>query len=655
MRRLLALLSLSLVLFVALAANTNSQTTPPAVPEAGYAPGRLLIRFATARAPAMIAETLAPFGATIAAEITPLNVYCLSVPAGQELAIAEQLRRRPDVLYVEPDYILHATLTPNDPYYASQQWNLPHINAPAAWDLTTGAASLTIAIIDTGVDLGHPDLSGKLVAGYDFANNDSDPQDDQGHGSHVAGIAAAATNNGVGVAGVAWGARLMPVKVLDSSGSGYTSAIAQGITWAVDHGARILNLSLGGPNYSSTLADAVAYAYTHNVLVIAAAGNEYLEGNPTSYPAAYPNVLAVAATTDQDSHASYSNTGFYVDISAPGGDPTSSSDTNPRHWIYSTYWRGSGLSYAGSAGTSMAAPHVAGLAALIWSLHPDWTNDQVQQAITATAVDLGAPGRDDVFGYGRINAYAAVLYNPQTPTATATSMPTFTPSPTLTPGASPTPWPTPDPTRVRSRIRLPLALRQPTPIPPPTPTATIAPPTQVALPNGNFEQGRTIWQEFSTHGWPLIVHQGPNPTDLPVPAHSGVWAAWLGGGDNETSYLQQTVTVPATAPYLRFWGWIDSGDVCGYDFAFIRINNITVKTYDLCWATDMSGWGEDAIDLRSYAGQAVTLQVRVETDSSLASSLLVDDFLFSSSAALQAAMPIGSATDARQDSPPLTR
>lgn len=655
MRRLLVLVGLSLILFAALAANANSQTTPPAAPEARYAPGRLLIRFAADRAPATVAEALTPFAATIAAEITPLDVYRLSVPAGQELAIAEQLRRRSDVLYVEPDYIFHATLAPNDPYYASRQWNLPHINAPAAWDLTTGAASLTIAIIDTGVDLGHPDLSDKIVAGYDFANGDNNPQDDHGHGSHVAGIAAAATNNNVGIAGVAWGARLMPIKVLDSSGSGYTSDIADGIIWAVDHGARILNLSLGGPSYSSTLANAVAYAYGRNVLVVAAAGNEYLAGNPTSYPAAYPNVLAVAATTDQDGHASYSNTGFYVDISAPGGDPTSSSDTNPRHWIYSTYWRGSGVSYAGDAGTSMAAPHVAGLAALIWSLHPDWTNDQVQQAITATAIDLGVPGRDDVFGYGRINAHAAVLYNLQTPTAIATSIPTPTPSPTLTPSASPTPWPTLAPTRVRSRIRLPLVLRQPTPIP--SPTATTAPPTQVALPNGNFEQGRTIWQEFSTHGWPIIVHEGPNPTDLPVPAHSGVWAAWLGGGDNETSFLQQVVTVPTMAPYLHLWGWIDSGDYCGYDFAFIRINNITVKTYDLCWATDMSGWGEDAIDLRSYAGQTVTLQVRVETDSSLVSSLLVDDFFFSSSAALQADVPIGSSAsvNARKDGPPLTR
>ncbi len=177
------------------------------------------------------------------------------------------------------------------------------------------------------------------------------------------------------------------------------------------------------------------------------------------------------------------------------------------------------------------------------------------------------------------------------------------------------------------------------------------------LPNGNFEQGSVIWQEYSSHGWPLIVHEGSGPTDLPVPAHSGVWAAWLGGGDNETSSLQQVVTVPTTAPYLHLWGWIDSGDSCGYDLAFIRVNGAAVKTYDLCWATAMDTWGEDAIDLRSYAGQTVTLQARVQTDSSLVSSLLVDDFFFSSSAALQTVAPIGASmpTHVRQAGPALAR
>jgi thermitase len=440
-------------------------------PTAEFAPGRLLVKF---RPLSGIFDSLAGADAARAVlaghhlevirEIPGLNVLVVSVPAGEELSTAQRLKRNLLVQYAEPDYILHAFTTPNDPYYATDQWNLPQINAPAAWDVTTGSSDVVVAIVDTGVDLGHPDLSAKIVAGYDFVNDDSTPQDDEGHGTHVAGIAAAATNNGVGVAGVSWGARLMPVKVLDREGSGYLSDVADGIRWAADHSARVVNLSLGGPAASSTLQNAVDYAYGRGLLIVAAAGNEYEIGNPVSYPAAYPHVMAVAATDDQDGHASYSNTGYYVDIAAPGGDPTGSGDTNPRHWIMSTYWRGaSGLgqetgpsggglgqetgpsggglgqetgpsgretgpsggpsgvqaAYERHAGTSMATPHVAGLAALVWSQHPDWTNADVEWMIEYTAQDLGAAGRDDVFGWGRIDAQGAVT-SPLQPTPTPT-------------------------------------------------------------------------------------------------------------------------------------------------------------------------------------------------------------------------------------------
>jgi len=295
--------------------------------------------------------------------------------------------------------------------------NLPHVNAPAAWDISTGISDVIIAVIDTGVDLSHPDLAGKIVAGYDFANSDAIPQDDYGHGTHVAGIAAAVTDNAEGVAGMAWGARIMPVKVLDSSGYGYTSHIAAGIQWAADHGARIINLSLGGSFPSSTLEDAVNYGYERGLLIAAAAGNAYLWGNPASYPAAYPHVMAVAATDDIDEHARYSTTGYYVDIAAPGGDPDSIGDDNPRHWIMSTLWR-DGSTYGLAAGTSMASPHVAGLAALVWSSHMGWTNDEVEWVIESSAVDLGDPERDDVYGWGRMDALAAArLDTPPPPPA----------------------------------------------------------------------------------------------------------------------------------------------------------------------------------------------------------------------------------------------
>jgi type VII secretion-associated serine protease mycosin len=298
-------------------------------------------------------------------------------------------------------------VTPNDTHYSAYQWNLPQIEAPYAWTLSTGSGDVIVAVLDTGVDLDHPDLQGKTVSGFDFVNNDSDASDDEGHGTHVAGIVAARTNNSQGVAGVSWESKIMPVKVLDWSGGGTHSEIAEGIRWAADHGAHVINLSLGGESGSTTLQNAINYAYNQGVLVVASAGNSYQEGNPVIYPAAYPHVVAVAATGDQDEHASYSETGSYVDVAAPGGNPTSGWDSNPNHWIMSTYLGGSG--YAQVVGTSQAAPHVAGLAALVWSVSSSLSNDQVEQIIEETAVDLGDSGRDDVFGYGRIDAYSALV------------------------------------------------------------------------------------------------------------------------------------------------------------------------------------------------------------------------------------------------------
>ena len=205
----------------------------------------------------------------------------------------------------------------------------------------------------------------------------------------------------------------MPIKVLDASGLGYQSDIASGIQWAADRGARVINLSLGGPTPSTAIKDAIDYAHSKGALVVASSGNSYDEGNPVIYPAAYNHVLAVAATDNLDQHASYSSSGSYVDVAAPGGDPSSSSDPDPAHWIESTYWRGAGsgfpeTGYMAMAGTSQAAPHVAGLAALILARNPSLTNDQVASIIQNTTVDLGAAGRDDLFGYGRIDAAAAV-------------------------------------------------------------------------------------------------------------------------------------------------------------------------------------------------------------------------------------------------------
>jgi len=468
-----------------------------------FVPGRLLVRFRGDAPDAERAALLQSEGLTPLRTIEPLDVQLLAVPEGEEDTVLARLRRSPLVVYAEPDYIWHAFTTPNDTYYADYQWNMPQINMPSAWDVTTGSSSVTIAIVDTGVDTSHPDLSANIVSGYDFVNRDADPQDDEGHGTHVAGIAAAIGNNNEGVAGMAWQASIMPIKVLGADGSGSVSDIADGITWAADHGAQIINLSLGGPDVSSVIRDAVNYAYDQGALLVAAAGNEYDEGNPTMYPAAYDHVLAVGAVGDEDEHAYYSNTGSYVDVAAPGGNPSSDYDSDPNHWILSTYWRGSGYSYAWIVGTSQACPHVAGLAALIWARNPSLSNDDVESIIESTAVDLGSSGRDDVYGYGRIDAQAAVAAT-ATPTPTATHTPTATPT---TPPATPTPTPTP----ISGATATPTPTRTPTATP--TATATAGPtatPTHTHTPTATATAGPTATPTST-------ATSGPTHTPTPTP------------------------------------------------------------------------------------------------------------------------------------------
>jgi subtilisin family serine protease len=283
----------------------------------------------------------------------------------------------------------------NDPYY-DWQWGMAAIGVEDAWPLGSGAG-IVVAVVDSGVDMFHPDLASKLVGGYDVANGDSWPQDNNGHGTHVAGIVGAVTGNGIGVAGVGWDTRIMPVKVLDDEGRASAYEVATAIERAVDGGARIINLSLGSAYRSDLLESATTYAYARGVLVIASAGNSADEGNPVTYPAANPNVLAVGATTPDGRRATFSEYGWFVDLAAPGVE------------ILSTFWDAAyGSDYAFGSGTSQAAPFVSGLASLVWSRNPALTNDQVAGILMGTATDLGPAGRDDQFGYGLINARAAV-------------------------------------------------------------------------------------------------------------------------------------------------------------------------------------------------------------------------------------------------------
>jgi subtilisin family serine protease len=281
---------------------------------------------------------------------------------------------------------------PNDPDY-DYQWGLDKVRAPEAWALSTGQGVL-IAVLDTGTDYTHPDLSGKVRTDIDrdFVNNDDDAMDDNGHGTHVSGIAAAATNNSRGVAGLGWDASILPVKVMDSNGSGNSSLLATGIYYAADHGARVINMSLGGL-YScpSDVQDAVDYAYRQGVLLVAAAGNN--GANRTVFPANCAHVLGVAATGYYDTLASFSVTGTHVSVAAPGTS------------IYSTLWGGG---YGYMQGTSMATPFVAGLAALVYARFPTYTPNQAASAILDNAQDLGSTGWDADYGCGRIDAFQAL-------------------------------------------------------------------------------------------------------------------------------------------------------------------------------------------------------------------------------------------------------
>lgn len=305
--------------------------------------------------------------------------------------LVESLRDDPAIAEVTLDYARTATVAPDDLAYAyGEQSYLDTVRLPQAWDRTKGSTSQVVAVVDSGVDTAHPDLRGRTVAGYNALTPGTAPKDDNGHGTMVAGIAAANTDNGEGVAGAAWTARVMPVKVLDAEGSGYDSDVAEGVVWAADHGARIINLSLGGPHDGAVLHDAVRYATGKGAVVVAAAGND--GDGRAQYPAAYPEVVAVGATDATGRLTDFSSYGDWVDVAAPGAG------------IVST---GPGGGYYVGDGTSFAAPIVSGTVALVRTVHPSLTPAQVASRLRSTARDAGPRGIDPYYGYGVLDAYAA--------------------------------------------------------------------------------------------------------------------------------------------------------------------------------------------------------------------------------------------------------
>jgi serine protease len=381
-------------------------------------------------------------------------------------AVAAVLRQQPEVLWAQPNYVRRLAMTPNDPGYG-RQWNLDLINVPRAWDINDGASPrVVVAVIDSGVstvtdtyDLKlwtgqqfetaavpfrvNPDIAPERVgAGRDFVFWNGPVVDMVGHGTHVAGTILQETNNGLGLAGIAHHAMLMPLKVCvgfwelqfamaarstpgyvrpDDAGGCPDSAIAQAISYAADHGAHVINISLGGPYPAPVVLEALQYAVSRGVFVAIAVGNEYTEGNPVSFPARYAadidGVVAVTAVGPSSRRAFYANTGPYVEVAAPGGDTRAggaagaiyqaslnADDFAPLRVARPRFDR---YAEVPSQGTSMAAPHVAGVAAL---LHAQGltTPAAIERAITAFARDLGAPGRDDEYGHGLVDAPSAL-------------------------------------------------------------------------------------------------------------------------------------------------------------------------------------------------------------------------------------------------------
>ncbi|MBK4735919.1 S8 family serine peptidase [Noviherbaspirillum pedocola] len=381
----------------------GSASAAPAAAEQ-WAKGRILVM---PRA-GLPEQALAAIASTVgghARKVGQSDLHIVDLPAGaSETAAVQRLSQNPHIQFAELDRKVSAKFTANDPYFGSE-WHLAKVNAPSAWDTTQGAG-VTIAILDSGVDGSHPDLVPNLVAGYNFYDNNTNTADACGHGTAVAGTAAAVTNNGAGVAGVAGQAKIMPIRVayFDTTYNecyAYYSTISNGLTWAADHGAKIANVSYGGVSASSSIISAAQYMQSKGGLVFVSAGNNGTQDTttPTS------SMIVVSATDPNDNLYSWSTYGSFVTLSAPGDVWTTSNGSGYQEWM----------------GTSFSSPLTAAVGALVMAANPNLTGASVQNILQSTAVDLGAAGKDIYYGYGRVNAAAAVQAALASPVADTTA------------------------------------------------------------------------------------------------------------------------------------------------------------------------------------------------------------------------------------------
>lgn len=391
----------------------------PAKPD--FIPGRLLVKFEDGTRPETADAALDRADADPEAKLRKIDVNVVEVAPGETAEAIASLKASPAVEYVERDVAVSAFETvPNDSLWTNQ-WGPSLVKAPEAWDREKGVPGVVVAVLDTGIDGAHPDLKGSLVAGYDFVNKDSVAGDDNGHGTAAAGVIAARTNNREGQAGICWNCSLMPVKVLGANGSGDTGAVAAGIVWAVDHGAKVISLSLGSSATTLTLTSAVEYAVSKGAVLVAAAGNSGTSA--LSYPAAHSGVISVAGTTQSNTLYSWSNYGSWVAVTAPGCNAAP----------------GIGGGYVNFCGTSSATPIVAGIAALALSLKPAATRAEIELAIRSSAVPFSSAVQSGrVSAVGALAALVPASDGPAPAAPGTPPPPAGQPSPAAAPSAGPT-------------------------------------------------------------------------------------------------------------------------------------------------------------------------------------------------------------------------
>ena len=511
-------------------------------------PGELLVRFEAGTTRTQRADIVAEHDGRIVGTVPALRVAAVKfselkgqVNTTQARSKERALERERRVAVAEPNYLYRASVRPNDPGLA-EQWAWDTIKTFDAWDVTQGDPSTSIAVIDTGIQRTHPDLDAKIVAGHDYVDGDDSPDDGNGHGTHVSGTAAAETDNATGAAGTCPKCSVMPVRVLDENGSGSLLDVAEGIIWAADHGAKVVNMSLGGPG-TSTLEDAVNYATGKGVFLSCAAGNDNTSDTTNAYPAAYEGCFGVASTTSADARSSFSNYGSWVEAAAPGSD------------IYSTWNDGA---YNTISGTSMATPHVAGLAGLLAS--QGLAASDIRERICRTADPIAGTGSD--WTCGRINVASAV-----------------------------------------------------------TDTAPPPPPANDTIVNGGFEDGLEPWTQAS------------GSLTLPIGqalAHAGLFGAWLGGYNNGTDTVSQTVSVPANGT-LAYWWYMTTQESGSTPFDYLRVRlydaggAVVATPSELTNASGAGQWRQASVNLADHAGETLRIEFSAITDSTLLTSFHVDD------------------------------